>query len=46
MGTLIDSGTLVLDEMREGENSTPVMEIFKVKINSDGSLDKLKPGSL
>ena len=42
MGTLIDSGTLVLDEMREGEDSTPVMEIFKVKINSDGSLDKLK----
>jgi hypothetical protein len=42
MGTLVDSGTLVLDEMREGESSTPVMEIFKVKINSDGSLDKLK----
>jgi hypothetical protein len=42
MGTLVGSGTLVLDEMREGENSTPVMEIFKVKINSDGSLGKLK----
>jgi hypothetical protein len=28
--------------MKEGETSTPVMEIFKVKINSDGSLDKLK----
>jgi len=40
MGTLVNSGTLVLDEMREGESSTPVMEIFKVKINSDGSLDK------
>jgi hypothetical protein len=42
MGTLIDSGTLVIELMREGETSTPVMEIFKVKINSDGSLDKLK----
>jgi hypothetical protein len=28
--------------MREEEMSTPVMEIFEVKINSDGSLDKLK----
>ncbi len=42
MGTLVDSGTLVIDEMREEEMSTPVMEIFEVKINSDGSLDKLK----
>jgi hypothetical protein len=42
MGTLVDSRTLVLDEMREGETSTPVMEVFKVKINSDDSLDNLK----
>jgi hypothetical protein len=42
MSTLVDSGTLVLDHMKEEETSTPVMEIFKVKLNSDGSLDKLK----
>jgi hypothetical protein len=28
--------------MKGGEISTPVMEIFKVNINSDGSSDKLK----
>jgi hypothetical protein len=40
--TLIDSGTFVSDTMKESEVSTPIMEIFKVKIKSDGSLDKLK----
>ncbi len=30
------------DTLHSGETSTPVMEIFKVKTNSDGSLDKLK----
>jgi hypothetical protein len=30
------------DNPQPGETSTPVMEIFKVKIKSDGSLDKLK----
>jgi hypothetical protein len=30
------------DNPQPGEASTPVMEIFKVKIKSDGSLDKLK----
>lgn len=42
MKTLIDAKTFIHDEMQEGETSTPVMEIFKVKIKSDGSLDKLK----
>jgi len=28
--------------MHAEETSTPVMEIFKVKVKSDGSLDKLK----
>jgi hypothetical protein len=28
--------------MEEGEVSTPVMEVFKGKVKSDGSLDKLK----
>ena len=40
--TLVDSGTFQEDTMRAGETSTPVMEIFKVKVKSDGSLDKLK----
>jgi hypothetical protein len=37
-----DAGAFVLDKLLDGEVSIPVMEIFKVKINSDGSLDKLK----
>jgi len=40
--TMVDSGTFVFDEMKEGETSTPKMEIFKVKMKSDGSLNKLK----
>jgi hypothetical protein len=40
--TLIDSGTFAQDTLKEGEISTPVMETFKVKVKSDGSLDKLK----
>jgi len=40
--TLIDSGTFAADELKGGEVSTPVMETFKVKVKSDGSLDKLK----
>jgi len=40
--TLVDSKTFVPDKMGPGETSTPVMEIFKVKVKSDGSLDKLK----
>jgi dephospho-CoA kinase len=39
---LVDSGTFARDTMNEGETSTPVMETFKVKVKSDGSLDKLK----
>jgi hypothetical protein len=40
--TLIDSGTFVFDTMKQGEVSTPIMETFKVKVKSDGTLDKLK----
>jgi hypothetical protein len=40
--TLIDNNTFVLDMPRKGEPVTPIMETFKVKILSDGSLDKLK----
>jgi len=40
--TLIDSGTFAADELKGGEVNTSVMETFKVKVKSDGSLDKLK----
>jgi hypothetical protein len=40
--TLVDSGTFVIENMEKGKSSTPIMEIFKVKILRDGSLDKLK----
>jgi hypothetical protein len=40
--TLFDASTFALDTLRSGETNTPVMEIFKVKIKSNGSLDKLK----
>ena len=40
--TLVDAKTFIQDTLEPGETSTPVMEIFKVKIKSDSSLDKLK----
>jgi hypothetical protein len=40
--TLVDSNTFQEDMLQKGETSTPVMEIFKVKVKSDRSLDKLK----
>jgi hypothetical protein len=40
--TLVDSNTFQEDTLHPGESSMPVMEIFKVKVKSDGSLDKLK----
>jgi hypothetical protein len=40
--TLVDANTFIIDSMQDGEVSVPVMELFKVKIKSDGSLDKLK----
>jgi hypothetical protein len=40
--TLIESGTFAQDTRRDGEISTPVMETFKVKVKSNGALDKLK----
>jgi hypothetical protein len=40
--TLIDNNSFILNTTHKGESITPIMEIFKVKILSDGSLDKLK----
>jgi hypothetical protein len=39
--TLIDAKTITLDKPRDGEAVIPTMETNKVKIKSDGSLDKL-----
>ena len=40
--TLVDSNTFSIEDKRDNEVITPVMETFKVKIKSDGSFDKLK----
>ncbi len=40
--TLVDAHTFIIDSLLNGEVSIPDMEIFKVKIMIDGSLDKLK----
>jgi len=40
--TLVDSNTFQEDTLHPGEFSMPVMEIFKVKVKSEGLLDKLK----
>jgi hypothetical protein len=40
--TLIDAKTFALDIPKDGEPVIPTMETNKVKIKSDGSLDKLK----
>jgi hypothetical protein len=40
--TCIDAETFALDKPRDGESVIPTMETNKVKIKSDGSLDKLK----
>jgi hypothetical protein len=39
---LVDAKTFIKDNLNPGETSTPVIEIVKVKIQSDGTLDKLK----
>ncbi len=39
---LVDAKTFVREEIQEGETCTPIMETFKVKIRSGGTLDKLK----
>jgi hypothetical protein len=37
-----NAGMFVHENLKDGEISAPVMEIFKVKVKSDGLLDKLK----
>ena len=39
---IINNQTLLIEEQTEGEPVTPCMDVYKSKIQSDGSLDKLK----
>ena len=38
----INNQTLLIEDQNEGEPVTPCMDVYKAKIQSDGSLDKLK----
>ena len=40
---LINNQTLFIEDQNEGETVTPCMYVYKAKIQSDGSLDKLNP---
>ena len=39
---LINNQTFLIEDQNEGEPVTPCMDVYKAKIQSDGSLDKLK----
>ena len=39
---LINNQTFLVEDQNEGEPVTPCMDVYKAKIESDGSLDKLK----
>ena len=39
---LINNQTFLIEDQKEGEPVTPCMDVYKAKIQSDGSLDKLK----
>ena len=39
---LINNQTFLIEDQNEGEPVTPCMDVYKAKIQSDGSIDKLK----
>ena len=39
---LINNQTFMIEDPKDGEPVTPYMDVYKAKIQSDGSLDKLK----
>ena len=39
---LINNQTFLIEDQNEGETVTPCMDVYKAKIQSDGSIDKLK----
>ena len=42
INNLTNNQTLLIEYQNEGEPVTPCMDVYKAKIQSDGSLDKLK----
>ena len=42
INNLINNQTFLIEYEKEGEPVTPCMDVYKAKIQSDGSLDKLK----
>ena len=39
---IINNQTFMIEDPKDGEPVTPYMDVYKAKIQSDGSLDKLK----
>ena len=39
---IINNKTVLIEDQKEGEPENPCMDVYKAKIQSDGSLDKLK----
>ena len=42
INNLINNQTFLIEYQNEGEPITPYMDVYKAKIQADGSLDKLK----
>ena len=42
INNIINNQTFLIEDQNEGEPVTPCMDVYKSKIQSDGSLDKLK----
>ena len=42
INNIINNPTFLIEDQNEGEPVTPCMDVFKAKIQYDGSLDKLK----
>ena len=42
INNLINNHTFLIEDQNEGEPVTPCMDVYKAKIQYDGSLDKLK----
>ena len=42
INNLTNNQTLIIEDPKDGEPFTPCMDVYKAKIQSDGSLDKLK----
>ena len=44
INNIINNQTFLIEDQNEGEPVTPCMDVYKAKIQSDGSLNKLKLG--